>query len=400
MRIAIFSDVFYPELSGISDSLISLYKELAAMGHEARFYVPGYSAKDYAFVSLRPAELDLGSNISFRRLFSVPYPTGTKQGRLVIPSPFFLFDIKKFNPDIIHTQLFFGAGIDALLAGAILKKPIIGTNHTAIKEFVKFSPFRGRWISNFALRYVNWYYGKCCLITAPSRSVIDEMRFYGFKKESRIISNPVDTETFAPININNKKRLKKKFGLGNYVVIHAGRLSKERKINVLIEAMQLVKKQFSVAELAIAGRGVAENELKSQAEKLGIKFSVKFLGFLDQKTLNEAYNTSEIFAITSTSDTQSMVMMQAMASGLPIIGVKARALPEYINKKNGFLIEPNDPEALAKKIIFLFKNPGKRKELGAGAREFSLNFSSKNVAVAWEKIYKNAIKGYYLRNTK
>ena len=398
MRIAIFSDVFYPELSGISDSLISLTKELAAMGHEIRFYVPEYSAKNYAFAGLPPAELDIGSNISFKRLFSVPYPTGTKQGRLVIPFPLFLFDIKKFNPDIIHTQLFFGAGIGALLAGAFLKKPVIGTNHTAIKEFVKFSPLRGKWVSSLALRYVNWYYGKCGLITAPSRSVIDEMRFYGFKKESRIISNPVDTGTFTPIG--NKKRLKKKFGLGNYVVIHAGRLSRERKINVIIDAARRVKKQFPAAELAIAGRGVAENELKSQAEKLGIKSSVKFLGFLDQRTLSDAYNASEIFAITSTSDTQSMVMMQAMASGLPVIGVKSRALPEYINKKNGILIEPDDAGALAKKILFLFKNPEKRKELGAGARKFSLHFSSKSIAKSWEKIYENGIKGYYLRNTK
>jgi len=392
MRIAIFSDVFYPELSGISDSLIFLAKELASMGHEMRFYVPNYSVRDYAIAGLKPAELNLGSNISFKRLFSIPYLTGTKQGRLVIPSPLFLFDIKKFNPDIIHTQLFFGAGIDALMASAILKKPIIGTNHTAVTEFVKFSPLKGGWISRLALRYVNWYYGKCALTTAPSRSVIDEMKFYGFEKESHVISNPVDTGTFAPIN--DKKKFKKKFGLGDYVVVHAGRLSHERKISVIIEALQLVKKRFPGAELAIAGRGIAENEFKSHAEKLGIKSSVKFLGFLDQRTLNEAYNASEIFAIASTSDTQSMVMMQAMASGLPVIGVKARALPEYINRKNGILIEPDDQEALAKKILFLFKNPEKRKELGAGAREFSLNFSSKNIAESWEKIYENGIRMY------
>ena len=228
MRIAIFSDVFYPELSGISDSLISLVKELAIIGHKIRFYVPSYPEKDYAVTGVRKKELSLGPNVSFKRLFSFPYPTGTNQGRMVIPFPLFLFDIKKFNPDIIHTQLFFGAGIDALLASAILKKPIIGTNHTAIKEFIKFSPLKGEWVSNLALRYVNWYYGKCALTTAPSHSVIEEMKSYGFKKEHLIISNPVDTRTFVPID--SKKKLKKKFGFGNYVVIHAGRLSYERKI--------------------------------------------------------------------------------------------------------------------------------------------------------------------------
>ena len=82
--------------------------------------------------------------------------------------------------------------------------------------------------------------------------------------------------------------------------------------------------------------------------------------------------------------------MQAMAAGLPVIGVKARALPEYINNKNGILVEPDDSEALAKKIIFLFKNPRKRKILGDGARKFAFNFSSESIAKAWEKIYERA----------
>lgn len=398
MRIAIFSDVFYPELSGISDSLVSLAREMAGMGHKVRFYVPRYSAKNYAIDhTKRPPEPDLGPNVSFRRLISIPYLTGTNQGRLVIPSHLFLWDIKKFNPDVIHTQLFFGAGIDALLARAALKKPLIGTNHTAVEEFIKYSPLKGKWAANLALRYVNWYYEKCDFVTAPSHSVINEMKLYGFKKESRVISNPVDTEMFSPAK--NESLFKKKFGFGNYTVIHAGRLSAERKINVIVDAMSIVKKEFPEAELAIAGRGISENELSFQAEKLGIKSSVKFLGFLDQKTLNEAYCASEIFVITSTADTQSMVMMQAMASGLPIVAVNSRALPEYVNSKNGILIDPDNAKILAEKIIFLFKNAGERKKLGAGARKFSLLFNSENIAKSWEEIYGNAIKGYNQRIT-
>ncbi|MBI4085318.1 MAG: glycosyltransferase [Candidatus Liptonbacteria bacterium] len=392
MKIAIFSDNFYPEISGISDSIISLAKELAGRGHQIRFYVPRYVRKNYAKTGLPPQEIDLGRDISIVRLFSVPYPTGTGQGRAIIPHPFVYSNAKKFNPDIIHTQLFFGAGLEALWCARVLKKPLIGTNHTAIKEFMKYSPLKGEWAENKILRYVNWYYGKCDLITAPSRSVIDEMKFYGLEKESHVISNPLDIQTFSPLP--NKNWLRKKFGFSGCTVVHAGRFSPERKIEVIIKAMPLVKKEFSKAELAVAGHGSAENDLKSLAAKLGISASVKFMGFLGKPVLAEVYNASEIFAITSTSDTQSMVMMQAMASGLPVIGVKARALPEYIRKNNGILVESDNPEALAQKIIFLFKNPEARKKLGAGARKFALNFGSESIAKEWEKIYEKAIREY------
>ncbi len=392
MKIAIFSDNFYPEISGISDSVISLAKELAACGHEIRFYVPHYPVKCHIKVGVECKEIDLGKNISIKRMFSIPYPSGTGQGRAVIPNPFIYFNVRKFNPDVIHTQLFFGAGLNALWCARLLKKPLVGTNHTAVTEFVRYSPIESKWVADKMLRYVNWYYGKCDFTTAPSRSVVDEMKFYGFGKESHVISNPVDIKTFSPLR--NKNWLRKKLGFSDYTVIHAGRLSPERKIDVIVKAMPLVKKEFPKAGLAIAGNGTARRELESLAEKLGIGSSVKFMGFVEKPVLAEAYNAAGIFAITSTSDTQSMVMMQAMASGLPIIGVKARALPEYINKNNGLLIEPGDYETLAKKIIFLFKNPEKRKNLGEGARKFAVNFGSESIAKAWEKIYEKAIRDY------
>jgi len=392
MKIAIFSDNFYPEISGISDSIISLAKELAGRGHEIRFYVPRYPARCHAKIGVECKEINLGKNISVERLFSVPYPSGTGQGRAVIPNPFAALSVRKFNPDVIHTQLFFGAGLFALWSARVLKKPLVGTNHTAVTEFVKYSPIENKWVADRMLHYVNWYYSKCILITAPSRSVVDEMKFYGFCKESHVISNPVDIQTFSPLR--NKNWLRKKFGFGDYTIIHAGRLSPERKIDVIIKAIPLIKKEFPEVELAIAGNGTARQDLESLAAKLGVKYSVKFMGFIEKPVLAEAYNAAEIFAITSTSDTQSMVMMQAMASGLPIIGVKARALPEYINKNNGILIEPDDPEALAKKIIFLLKNPEKRKNLGEGARKFAMNFGSESIAKAWEKIYEKAIRDY------
>ena len=107
MRIAIFSDNFYPELSGISDSVLALARTLARRGHFIRFYVPYYSEKNYAAINVPFRELDLGPNVSVHRLFSIPFAMGTEQGRAVIPSGINIRDAARFAPDVLHTQMYF-----------------------------------------------------------------------------------------------------------------------------------------------------------------------------------------------------------------------------------------------------------------------------------------------------
>jgi glycosyltransferase involved in cell wall biosynthesis len=122
---------------------------------------------------------------------------------------------------------------------------------------------------------------------------------------------------------------------------------------------------------------------------------VHFLGTLTKPDLNDAYNASELFAITSTSDTQSLVMMQALAAGIPVIAVNARSLPEYVNEKNGAIVPPNNPDALAREIIRLLKDKKARIELGKGARSSAEQYSPPAIAKEWEGIYRQAIGDYH-----
>lgn len=404
MRIAIFSDNFYPELSGISDSVIALSKELAKRGHFVDFYVPSYPKEDYDRANLPNREMDLGDHVKVIRFVSFPYQTGTGQGRFVIPDGFRAATVFRFHPDVIHTQLFFGVGLEAIFAARILRKPVIGTNHTALKEFLKYSPFQQTWFNNGLLKYVNWYYERCELVTAPSQSVFDEMVALGFKNvKSRVISNPIDTKTFRPLATGApdravyKANLKKKLGFSKHTIFSAGRLSDDKNPDVLIKALAIVKKKIPDAKLVFAGRGASQEKLQKRAEQLGIASSVTFLGFVSQPTLVEAYNASEVFGIASTSDTQSLVMMQAMACGIPVVGVRARALPEYINDKNGFVVEPGDENAIAEKCVYLLKKPDVATALGEGGRIYAQKFSEPAIGADWEKIYRDVIESYNKR---
>lgn len=393
MRIAIFSDQFYPELSGIADSIITFGKELARRGHHVRFYAPRYSKKDYQKVNAREKDSEFGERISIRRFSSFPYPTPSGNGRGVIPLPWRWRDAKAFQPDIIHTQLYSGVGIEALIASRKLRVPLIGTNHTAVRAHTMFYPIQKERFANLVFKYVNWYYGTCDFVTAPSQSVLKEMRQFGFKKESRALSNPIDTDTFRPLP--SKNWLRKQFGLSEHTLIFASHLSAEKNIEVLIRALALVKRKVPSAQLAIAGKGPSENDLKKLAASLDLADSVKFLGFLNKPSLAEAYNASKAFVIASTAETQSMVAMQAMATGLPIIAANARALPEYVTKKNGFLVEPGNTRGFAEKMAYLLKNPSVGKKLGESGRKMVQQFSTKEITNEWEKIYEGVIKGYH-----
>ena len=392
MKIAIFSDNFYPELSGISDSILLLAKELAKLNHQVNFYVPRYSAKNYRVINLLKSELNLGPNIKVSRLFSLPAPFVGKQARMVLPL-FFRPLFNGFKPDIIHTQLFFGAGFEALFRSKINRVPIVGTNHTAISEFVNRVRINSKFIEQTSLDYASWYYNRCDFVTAPSRSVFKEMLAFGFKKPRQVISNPVDLDVFQ--TVGDKAAFKRKFKLSDKTIVYAGRLAPEKNIEVVIKAAAIAKKRISGLNLAIAGSGQAENELKRLAKELGLENEVKFFGTISQADLAKLYKAAEVFAIASTSETQSLVLMQALACGLPAVAVNSRALPEYVNEKNGFVVRAGDEEAMAEKFILLLENGGEREKLSRGATESVQQFSAPNIAKEWEKLYRQVINDYH-----
>ncbi|OGN28151.1 MAG: hypothetical protein A3A33_02240 [Candidatus Yanofskybacteria bacterium RIFCSPLOWO2_01_FULL_49_25] len=391
MKIAVFSDLFHPELNGVSDSALATARQLALRGHEIRFYVPRYTAKDYAIANLPPIERDWGRGITIRRLFSLPYPTGTGQGRAVIPSPFILRDVKAFRPDAIHAHLFMGVGWDALMAAKFLRIPLIGTNHTAISEFIRYSPIKAPWFSRFALRYVSWFYNRCRYVTTPSRSLIDEMIAWGFRKPHEVISNPIDTDLFKVPSAQERDAARKEFGLVGPTFVYAGGLFPQKNLDVLVRAMGHAVKQDPSITLMLPGHGSERSRLENIATEFSVLPRVRFLGTLEKPALARLFQAGDVFVIASTSETQNMSLIQAMACGLPAIGVRSRALPEYIPASAGLLVPPGDDRAFATAMIGLVHDDGKRLEMSQNAPACVERFSVSSIADRWELIYQEVI---------
>ena len=387
MRIAIFSDNFYPELSGIPDSLIPLAEELIKLGHQIDFYAPKYSRKDFERGGREFKELDLGPNMRVVRLASLSAPMATQQSRVVIPLPWRWLKMRKDRPDIIFTHQFFGVGIEALLAAKFLKVPLIGTNHTSIAQVVQYSPGGFKWVQKLFLRYATWYYNRCLFVTAPSRLIIEEMLENGLKRPHAVVPNPIDLDNFTPVGDRDHQVLKDRLDLPDPTIISVSGLAPWKRIDVIIRAMALVRRTIPADRLVIVGHGAEREALERLVKELDLGNHVSFLGSRYKKELAQTIQASEIFINTSPSEAFSMTIFQAMACGRPVIGVRARALAEFITDKNGALVEPGDHQGLAQKIIELLNDPEKRKQLGKGGIETADRLAPEKITKRWEEIF-------------
>ena len=394
MRIIYFSDHFYPELGGIQDCLVVLAREFGIRGHEVVVCAPFAAPNDYALANRPVREVDLGGNVTIRRFFSLPFPSSTRQSRLLVPTGRRWRGLAGFNPDVIHTHSFFGAGFEAISAARRLRVPLIGTNHWAIGEFGAYAPVSRTFFARKSISAVTRFYGRCDFVSGPSRSVIDEMRDFGLRQPHAVVSNPIDTSVFHPVSPDRKRELKRRLSFTNATILYAGRLAVEKNIDVLIRAIAAMCTDVPEVMFALAGHGSARSRLEALARDIGVADRVKFLGTLDQTSLAEAFQAADVFAIASTSETQSMVLLQAMSSGLTAVGARWRSLGEYIPNDCGFLAEPGRSDDFAQKLTAILKQPSLRQHMSDNAIRFAAGFAVANVIKMWTDIYAAAIRDF------
>ena len=380
MKIVFYSDNLYPEISGISDSILTLGEELIKRGHEVAFLGPKYSINNYKKTNTPNDDSGESRLNKFKiyRILSIILPFSiTGQSRIAIPLGLSLNFIKNFSPDIIHTNSPFGSGLEALFVSRKLKIPLIGTNHTPPEEFFP-SIFK---------KYYSWYYNFCLYISTPSYELLNSMNKSGYRGEIERIANPVILDRFIPVSDENKIKLKKNFNIEGPVILYTGRLSPEKHVDVIIKAIAKLVRDFPKIRLIITGHGSSKEDLVKLAERLTIKENIVFTGYVSTERLIELYQISDIFSIMSTAETQSISLMQAFATGIPAICANSHGLVEYTDKSCGFLIDYNDSDSLARIIKELLNNEVKRKDMGKKGIEYVKQFSIKSIADKWEALF-------------
>ncbi len=372
MKIAFCTDIYLPQLSGVADSIKLITDNLKRRGHQIRIYAPERS--------------DTKQDSEIMRLDSWEIPQSNGDLAFVIPIGM-TKDMKEFAPDLIHVHTFSTIGIATLYARNALGVPLVGTDHTFPADYMHYFKLDYEPFKDGARKFAAWFYNHCDQVTAPSKSMIEELKEYGLKVPTSVISNIIPTDIFRPLG--EKDSLKKKFGIKGKGILIFGRVAKEKNLDFALDIFAEAAKEEEMT-FVVLGHGPYAEELQRRAEKIGV--NSRFLGALRGHELTEAINACDLYLITSTSDTQSMTTLQSMACELPVVGAKAGGLPEYVfDGLTGFMVEPTDKKIFVEKILKLLKDDKMSKDFGTEGRKKAVEFSPESITDKFEEVYKKAL---------
>lgn len=386
MKICFFTDFYLPDPNGVAENVALSAKSLEDRGHTVYIAAPKYpSFKDKDPRVIRLPSTKVYKNPEFR-LF-VPLPEKGFRRLTTLPA------------DVFHGH----AGGTLTILGWELSRlkntPYVFTYHTLLNRYTHYIP--GNLLSPKVAEVATKVY--CNLtdyIIAPTTRVKKELLKYGVRKPISVIAGGVDLARF---NGKNKDYLRDKLGLPKAakILLYVGRLGKEKSVDFLLQTFQLTKQKRKDTWLVLVGDGPERKNLEQLAGRLKISDQVIFTGVISRDEIPLIYSGADLFVFASQTETQGLVVIEAMASGLPVVAVEDAAFEGVIlDGKNGFLTRKVQEE-FAQKTLLLLENPSLCEQFSLKAREHIVaNFSAARQAHLLEKIYRQVIAEHQAKHRK
>jgi glycosyltransferase involved in cell wall biosynthesis len=380
MKIAVFTDTFYPQVNGVVNAVRNYDKMLTGLGHTVTVFTSG---KKPEVTTMDGAEVR-----RYRAFTFLPYPEFEYSVDVIHP----VTAAVRFKPNIVHAHTPFLMGYCAWMTARRLRLPLVGTFHTPIDEYVMYvaknSRLSQRMLKRIAKYYQDWFYSRCDVIIVPAPAAA---RYLEVKDKQIIpVSNGIDLSRYGPAG---REEIRARFGLGESpVIMHGGRLSFEKRIEGVIDAMPPVLEKVPDAKLLIVGNGPARKFLEGRVKELGLEKSVVFTGYVSDADFPKVFAAADVLAINSPVETQSLIILEAMATGLPVVGADAAAIPDaVVDGENGFLFRPDDSGQLARDVIRILTDDSLRARLKEGALMTASEHSLERTTKKLLQVYDTAI---------
>jgi glycosyltransferase involved in cell wall biosynthesis len=368
-RALVFTDTF-DETNGVAGTMRRLARAAGVGEFPARVVVAS------------AATVDHGGVLAFPPDWSIPLP-GQESIELRFPAlTEVLSRVEAGRPNLIHVATPGPVGLCGLAAARILGLPLLGSYHTELAPYALHLT-RDLLVSEVTGAYVDWFYGCCSSVLAPTRGVADQLAERGFPSERLgIWGRGVDADAFSPEHRREHLRLRLLDG-GDLLLLSVGRVSREKRLDVLIDAFVRMRRDLPGARLAVVGEGPALDELRAAAPE-----GIRFLGELHGAELAEVYASADVFCFPSTTDTFGQVLLEAGASAVPVVAVRAGGVAELVDdRENGVLVPPDDPGAFSNALGLLGRNAELRRRLARNGRRAAL-------ARSWDDSFEQLLTAY------
>jgi glycosyltransferase involved in cell wall biosynthesis len=331
-------------------------------------------------------------NLTVYRFPSLTLPKSEGEYALSFPSFHRIRRIyEREGIDVLHCHIPSLLSLACVLEARKKGVPSIATNHLLSETFSRNLFFDSTKFNNFFYKIVNSFYNLVDLVLCPSIYGLKTLRKYGLKPRALVLSNGIELSKFNP-NLDHAQ-FDREFGLNeeNKKVLYVGRLMEEKGLDVLLRAYSIVEAKMPDTNLIIVGKGHLQASLEDQASKLGLE-NVIFTGFISDSLLKQAYASSDLFVLPSYAEIQPLVLLEALAMGLPAIGTNVGGVPEMIIEgQNGYVLEPGDHEGLAERTIRILNDDKLREEFSLNSLRMARSHDIDKSADKLERLYSKLV---------
>jgi len=374
MKIALFSDSYFPYQSGVATSIRTLQNELIKKGHDV-FVVTACDNKN-----MDPTTITLPGIYAPFWNVSVLNPFSKKS----------LEYLYTFEFDIIHTHSEFLVGVLANQLAKANNIPRVHTAHTFYKHYYHYAAKNAFNIGMFVESLmVKGFCNNVDRLIVPSTEFYDDLNGrFQITTPTDIIKTGIDLSRFYKANEQDRTDIRKKYNIddNDFVLLYIGRLATEKNLKMLLDAQAVLTRFIPNIKLMMVGTGNIEKELKKHTKKLGIDNSVIFTGVVSQSEIQKYYQAGDIFVSASHSETQGLTLVEAAASQMPIVCYNYSVYDDVVTPgENGFMFDSADE--YISQIMFLYNHPEILEEFKLNSLEKSEDFSKEKFADSVESVY-------------
>lgn len=390
------TNTYTPVVGGVEESIRAFSRQFKKMGHQVLIVAPEFEGLP-AGQAGRPRHETMVLRIPAIQKFN------HSDFSINLPIPGLLSRLtREFKPDVVHSHHPFLIGDMALRLCGQYGIPLVFTYHTMFEDYLHYLPFQNERIKRFVIELAIGYANLTDRVIVPSQSIYDILQKRGVDVPMDVVPTGVDLTKFAH---GDRSRIRRQFNIppDAFVVGHVGRLTPEKNLEFLTETVAGLMKQRDHVHFLVVGQGPLEDVIKHIFEKYNLSHRLHLTGVLRDQDVVDGYHAMDVFAFSSYTETQGLVLVEAMAAGLPVVALDAPGAREALRDgKNGRLVSKQSQEDFAQALSWcLDRSPEEFERLKNGARQTAEHYSIETLAQRTVGIYESLQpKSYMLSEEK